>query len=345
MTAKTRYFSFGAASFLVLGLVGGLAAYYGVPVIGALSGEPNELLDVPDDAAMVAFANVREIMDSDVRQHVRQMLAPGSGAASDNAERRVQEETGINIETDVDHVVAYVVPAAVRDSQGDAVVLARGRFDQARIEQVISRHGGTAETYQGTRILVTRLDNSREPQGALSQPKGGEYSEIAVAFVQRELVAIGTGSAIRRSIDLEHGRGSNITANDEFMNVVRDTDEGNAWAVGRFDRLADQVRLPENLLRNLPPITYFAASAQLDGGVSAKLRVETRDAQAAQNLRDLIRGVIALGRLRAGAWPELQAVLQSLQLQADDKTVVLSFVLPSSALQALAQHRLDRRGQ
>ena len=317
MTTKTRYFLFGAASFLVLGLVGGLAAYYGVPVIGALSGEPDELVYVPDDAAMVAYANVREIMDSDVRQQVRQMLAPGSSAAVDDGQRRFREETGIDIETDIDHLVVYVAPE--QGAQSHSLMLARGRFDQARIEQLLRTRGGAIETYEGKRII--------------------EHSEMAMAFVQSGLVAIGTGAAIRRSIDLVSGRGSNITVNDEFMNLVRDADDGNAWAVGRFDRLAGQVRLPENLLRNLPPITYFAASGQVDEGVSARLRTETRDAQAAQNLRDVIRGFIALGKLQTSAWPELQAVLQSLQLQADDKTVVLSLVLPASVLQALAQHR------
>ena len=317
MTTKTRYFLFGAASFLVLGLVGGLAAYYGVPVIGALSGEPDELVYVPDDAAMVAYANVREIMDSDVRQQVRQMLAPGSSAAVDDGQRRFREETGIDIETDIDHLVVYVAPE--QGAQSHSLMLARGRFDQARIEQLLRTRGGAIETYEGKRII--------------------EHSEMAMAFVQSGLVAIGTGATIRRSIDLVSGRGSNITVNDEFMNLVRDADDGNAWAVGRFDRLAGQVRLPENLLRNLPPITYFAASGQVDEGVSARLRAETRDAQAAQNLRDVIRGFIALGNMQTSAWPELQAVLQSLQLQADDKAVVLSFVLPSSVLRALAQHR------
>ena len=317
MTTKTRYFLFGAASFLVLGLVGGLAAYYGVPVIGALSGEPDELVYVPDDAAMVAYANVREIMDSDVRQQVRQMLAPGPSAAVDDGQRRFREETGIDIETDIDHLVVYVAPE--QGAQNHSLMLARGRFDQTRIEQLLRTRGGAIETYEGKRIIG--------------------HSEMAVAFVQSGLVAIGTGAAIRRSIDLVSGRGSNITVNDEFMNTVRDADDGNAWAVGRFDRLAGQVRLPENLLRNLPPITYFAASGQVDEGVSARLRAETRDPQAAQNLRDVIRGFIALGKLQASAWPELQAVLQSLHLQADDKMIVLSLVLPSSVLQALAQHR------
>jgi len=336
MTTKTRYFLFGGASFLVLGLVGGMVAYHGVPAIGAFSGEPDELIYVPDDAAMVAFASVREIMDSEVRQHVRQMLPPGSAAAADDGQRRLKEETGIDIEADIDHVVAYVAPE--QGAQSHSLMLARGRFDRPRIERLLQAHGATIETYEGKRMIVRRSD-------ALSLPKGDEYPEMAIAFVQPGLVAVGTGAAIRRSMDLESGRGSNITANDEFMNQVRDTDQGNAWAVGRFDRLAGQVRLPENLLRNLPPITYFAASAQIDGGVSVKLRAEARDAQAAQNLRDVIRGFIALGKLQTGAWPELQAVLQSLQLRADDKTVSLSFVLPSSALQAIAQHRRTPNGQ
>jgi hypothetical protein len=84
---------------------------------------------------------------------------------------------------------------------------------------------------------------------------------------------------------------------------------------------------------------------QIDDGISGTVKAQARDAQAARALSDVVRGFIALGKLQTGTWPELQTVLQSLQLQSDDHTVTLSFVLPASALQALAKRRPERRAQ
>ena len=47
-----------------------------------------------------------------------------------------------------------------------------------------------------------------------------------------------------------------------LMRLVRDIDDGNAWAVARFDQLTG-TRLPQELANQLPPISWFAASGQL----------------------------------------------------------------------------------
>jgi hypothetical protein len=361
MTIKTRYFLFGATTFLTVGLIGGLLAYYGgVPAIGAFSNEPTELLYVPEDAAIVAFANVREIMDSEARQQIQQLFSEQAGVADANGRRRFEEETGINVETDIEHVVAYLRSAADQSAPDRGMVLARGRFDQMRIEQILEGHGGTIETYQGKRVLISGPPNpqlqvpnpgstSPTPTPELQSPNHesrvltpDKHPATAVAFIQPGLIAVGTSEAVRQAIDLEGGRGSNITMNDEFMRILRDSDDGNTWAVGRFDRLAGRVRLPENLVTNLPPITYFAGTGRIDSGISATLRTEARDESGARDLYDVIRGFMALGRMQAGPWPELQTVLQSAQLRADGKTVVLSFALPSSALRALTNRRAQR---
>ena len=168
---------------------------------------------------------------------------------------------------------------------------------------------------------------------------------MSVAFIQPGLVAVGTNVAVRRSIDLESGQGSDITTNDDFMRLIRDSDEGNVWAVGSFERINGHVPLLQNLMNNLPAVTYVAATAQIARGVSGRLRAQTRDAQAVRDLSDAARGFIALGKLQTGARPELQTVLESLQLQSEDNAVTVSFALPSSALQALVQRQPERKGQ
>ena len=347
MTPKTRYFLVGAAALLLLGLAGGLIAYYGMPGIGAFSSEPAELVYVPANAAAVAFANVHEIMNSEVRQQLRQMRPARAASADVEVWRRFEEQTGITVETDVEHLLAYVVPATEREGQSDAVMLARGHFDQARVERLAEQQGGTLETYQGKRILVHRRNRSAtgpsNPESPIPNP--GKNSEMAVAFIQPGLVAVGTNAAVRRSLDLGSGQGSDMTTNDDFMRLIRDSDEGNVWAVGSFERINGHVPLPQNLMNNLPAVTYFAVTGQIASGVSGRLRAQTRDAQAVRNLSDVVRGFIAFGKLQTGARPELQTVLESLQLQSEDNAVTVSFALPSSALQALAQRQPERKGQ
>ena len=72
MTKRTRYFMAGSTAVLAAGLCTGLVAYY-VGGFQPVSAAPvaNELRYVPADSAVVAFADVRSIMDSDLRQRLK----------------------------------------------------------------------------------------------------------------------------------------------------------------------------------------------------------------------------------------------------------------------------------
>jgi hypothetical protein len=98
--------------------------------------------------------------------------------------------------------------------------------------------------------------------------------------------------------------------------------------VGRFDALTSQARLPENVASQIPAITWFSVSTHVNGGIRGVLRAETRDDEAANNLRDVVRGFLALGKLQSGSHPEIQAMMQSLELGGTGKTVALSFDVP-----------------
>ncbi len=88
MTAKTRYFLFGSVLVLILGLSIGLVAYYGGMPSGLFSSAPGpaELKYVPGDAAVVAFANVRDVMNSELRQRLAQ-----AGGGHGGRPERVQD--------------------------------------------------------------------------------------------------------------------------------------------------------------------------------------------------------------------------------------------------------------
>jgi hypothetical protein len=129
-----------------------------------------------------------------------------------------------------------------------------------------------------------------------------------------------------------------VTDNAEIMALVRDVEDGTAWAVGRFDAIAAN-RIPQGVADQLPAINLFAASGHINGGIQAMVRAETRDDAAAQNLRDVVRGFIALARLQVGSNQQLVALLNSVQLAGDGRTVALSVTIPADALNLIAPRR------
>jgi hypothetical protein len=318
MTTKTRYFVIISLLVLMVGLGTGLLAYYvGFPT-SALSraGGPDELQLVPNDAAMVAYADVHQVMTSDLRQKIRGLMP-----MKENGQQEFQNQTGINIETDIDRVVFAVTPGRDTASRGSLIVLARGRFDQVKIEALMREHGATVEQYKDSRVIA-----------AADQPGG---PSISVSFLEPGLAAIGTSNLVHSAVDLKTG-GSSITTNDEVMQFVRDVELSNAWAVGRFDVLASQTNLPPQVSEKLPAIQWFSASAQIDGGIRGVVRAETRDEQAGNALRDVVRGVMGLVKLQAPSQPGLDTVVRSLELGGTGKTVTLSFEIPSAVFDTLA---------
>ncbi len=174
-------------------------------------------------------------------------------------------------------------------------MLAKGRFDQVRIEGLIREQGGVVEDYKGSRLLVQ------------------DEKKLAVVFVEPGLVAIGAPAAVRKSIDTKES-GTDVTDNDEVMRLVRDIDDGDAWVVARFDALAGartaRPRWQTSCRRSTGSRRRDSSTAASQG----QLRVETRDEPSAQNLQEVIRGFMALGRLQSGQHPEFAEFLNSIQL-------------------------------
>jgi hypothetical protein len=83
----------------------------------------------------------------------------------------------------------------------------------------------------------------------------------------------------------------------------------------------------------LPAITWLAASGSVDSSVSAKLHAEARDDKAAQDLQEVIRGLVALARMQAGQQPEYAELVNSIELSVEGTTVSVGFSLPPATLE------------
>lgn len=321
MSKRTRYFLIGSAVIVALGLGTGLVAYYnGSLPIGRSLGSETELAYLPSSAVAVGYADVRSIMNSEFRQKLRQMLPTGE------EKEKIQAELGVDIEKDIDTVAAaYMGGSSPFDG---AVVVVRGRFDEGQIEAKAVQHGATVGEYRGKK-LVSMSTGTQTAEGESHHANGG------VAFLEPGLVALGEVTAIKLAID-SAATGEDIRKNTELMDVVNDLHgTGNAWFVGKFDAITGQSGMPQQIRDHLPPVNMFAVSAHVNGGVRGAIRADARDDQAAEQLRDVVRGALAAGRLMSGQNKQMDTILNSLQITGSGKTVGLTFSLPVEFLEVL----------
>lgn len=315
MTRRTRLFVLISASVLIGGVGTGLvASYFGLQTLNFGSDGPEELAYIPQDAALVAFADVRHVMDSELRRRL-QPVRPGARL---NDGRDFLTRAGINIETDIDLMVAALPPGGAPDRR--PLALARGRFDQVRIEALMREGDGQAEDYKGARLL-TSVDGDQR---------------FAVAFVEPGLAAFGPLAEVRRAIDTKSGGSGSVTGNAEMMALIRDIDAGDAWAAGRWDAMTAAGRLPQGFAGQISAITWFAATGHIGSGIEGALRAEASTDEAATDLREVIRGFVALARFQTRQQPALSALIDSLQFGGEGRTVSVAFMVPAGTIDALA---------
>ncbi len=345
-TAKTRYFLFGSAAVLTAGLAAGTVAYMGgMPRAFASNVGPDELSLVPAGAAVVAYANVQGVMASEFRQRLTELMDDAG-----KERHQFQEHTGIDVERDIDAVIAAFAPVSVASNPHESGFVAlRGRFDTSKIESLVSSKGGRLGEYNGARLLMAPEDQDvaelepATPDGTDAPERTRGHVRPVIALVSPNLVIVGAEPAVKAAIDRNNGGASataSITSDPEFLRMLESVDQNSTvWAIGRpkaFGMHAD-AQVPSQVLQQIPEVKWFAASGHLNGGLQATFRAEGKDAEAGKNMREVVQGVLALARLQMESKPELKPMLNSVQVEGTGSGVALHMTLPSELLDVIVK--------
>jgi len=309
MTQRTRYFLLGSSMVIIVGLATGLVAMYGGNLpMRATSVGPAELAYMPGATSAVAYANVHEVMNSQFRQKLRQAFPTGE------EKDKIQAEIGVDIEHDIDTVVVGFIG---KPDDKNGVVLVRGRFNTPQIEAVAVQHGATAGDYNGKRMITM----------------SGASESGAVAILEPGLLALGNVTSVQGAIDAAK-TGQNVTKNTDVMKYIAELDGRNtAWAVGRLEGMAlADTGLPQQAKDQLSAVQWCILNLHVDGGVNGVVRAIARDDQAAENLRDVVRGGLAAAHLMGGRDTRLDAVINAIQVTGTGKDIAVSFTVPTEIL-------------
>ncbi|MPZ17935.1 MAG: hypothetical protein GEV06_08495 [Luteitalea sp.] len=317
---KTRYFILAAAVVLVGGLCTGLIAYYRGDLsssVLAQAGGQDDLRYVPDAASVVGYADVRAVMSSEFRQRMKKLERDSPG------KNRFRDETGIDIERDVDSVVGCLLSGEGGSSISGGFAVLRGRFDVQRIEAAATEHGATIVMHNGRQLYLMSDDG----------PRHGD--RLAFGFMEDGALLVGQEPAVKLAIDRADSGASGPSSEDVMRLIDEASAQATVWAVGSPEGLAAG-KLPGPVAAQVPQIKWFSATSRLNGGMAATLRAETIDEAAAKNLRDAVTGMAALARMSLGNRQEWQQVLQSLQIGGEGTTVSMSLTLPLAAVDYIA---------
>jgi hypothetical protein len=331
MSNKTRYFVAISGAILAIGLGTGLvASYMSLPVsVFSSAAGPEELQYVPADAAVVAYANVRDVMNSELRKRFK--------AIEPSAEHKneFEEKTGLNFEEHVDSVVAAVMPkdGMANHPAGAFLILARAQYNAERLQKLALEHGAEVSQYQGKTLITHQDKDASDPTP----------DNMAFGFVEADLVAFGTVESVKASIDARASN-RNVVSNNEMMKLVNEINNANAWAVGRFDAIADKAGLPPEVRNAMPSISWFSAAGHINGGVSGTFKAEAKDEATAKNLRDVMAGFLAMAKMQAQNKPGMQQLADSLVISGDGNSVALAFDIPAEVLDVLEALANSRQG-
>jgi hypothetical protein len=320
MTHRTRYFLVGSGLIVVVGLCTGLVAYYtGHLPFGAGSRGPAELAYVPPDTAAIAYADVRHIMDSEFRKRVRSLIPTGEG------KERLLAQTGIDVERDIDSVVATLGDGD--NGQQKPIVFVRGRFQPERIEALAREHGGTTEEYRGKRLVVESAGNGSSDFAIGARPVG----QGGLAFLEPNLLAFGSMDRLKSAIDAAATHQS-VASTSELMKLVGGVSSGDAWVVGRFETLAGDARMAPAMRNQLSALQWFSLSADVDQSIVGRVHAQAKDAQSGEQIRSVINGMLGAARLLTNQDQRVTTALSSVQASGVGPDIDLSFSVPADVI-------------
>lgn len=278
------------------------------PAVGSL---PETLLSLPDGATFIGYVSVERLIKSPLFE----TLINEHGKDLDE----LAELIGLDARRDVREVAFFTVMEGSNVRKGAAVFA--GSFDRSKIVALLQDQLFETLSHAGAEIFVAAGKD--------------EENSRAVTFLTDQLAAVGDLGGVRLVVDTHKRTHSSVASSSEMLDLVGKARPGDSfWVAGSLESLLPQalVTLSPNLKLPIPRIRQILVSGNVQENISAMVRGETPDAQTATDVENLLRGVVALARLQSDLNPEIQKILESVQIASDQTAVTISLNVPFSLI-------------
>ena len=308
-----RHFAVVASALLFTGAVSALASV-----------DSGLLAMVPAGSRIVGGVDVTKSRNSEFGQYV---LAKTQ--AEDAHFQEMITETGFDPRRDLQNILFATSGPSGKTGQHSFAILARGTFDQRRIKSLATTKGGaTLVTYGGVDMLVDK--------------KSGSELQSAVGFLDTGVAAMADLATLKQMID---NRGVPTLLDADLKSKI--TSIGNAndvWfvsMVGGADFLAQHMGGGGEgaQAKTLQGVTQSSVGVRLGSTIDTTIDAETRSAQDAQSLSDVIRFMASMVQMQRQNDPRagvLANALDGMTLQNTGTSVHFAGSVPEKTLEQLA---------
>jgi hypothetical protein len=321
---RSRLVFFAAMTVVVVGVAAGVGALWLSPARAAVGPLAGEALILPADAKFVMGFDVKRFAASPFYERFK-----AQRGMQPEALEELEAKTGLNPARDIDQIV--VAGTGVRGAAGVAVAL--GHFDLYKLGRAIEASGKAHGTsYEG----VTVYNFSEESKQPLS-----------LALLDESTLVLGPSDQVTQALASRTRGETPLKTNAGLMARVEKIQPGSTfWMVGDQSLLAS---LPTSIPAPgasagsgslaLPALVGLTVTGDLDPQVSFAVTGEAKDAAAAKNLADIVRGLVAMASLQAAQKPELQQLASAVSVATDENRVLVSARIPYETLDALQPKR------
>jgi hypothetical protein len=311
-----------AMSVVVVGVVAGLGALWMSSAHAAVGPLAGEALILPQDARFVMGFDVKRFAASPFYER----FATKRGMKPEMMQQ-LEERTGLNPTRDIDQIVIAGTGQSGKESPGVAVAF--GRFDLYKLGRAIETQGRAQSTnHEG----VTVYYFADEPR------------MLATAFLDESTLLFGSKDRVLAAISSRTRGEAPLKANAQLMSLVEKVRPGSTfWMVGDQSLLSSMpTSIPApgsspdaGASMQLPALQSLTVTGDLDPQVSVAITGEARDALAAQNLADVVRGLVAMASLQAQQRPELQQLASAISVTTEENRVLVNARVPYETLEML----------
>ncbi len=320
---RSRLVFFAAMTVVVVGVAAGVGALWLSPARAAVGPLVGEALILPADAKFVMGFDVKRFAASPFYERFKAQRGMKPEALAE-----LEAKTGLDPARDLDQIV--VAGTGVRGTAGVAVAL--GHFDLYKLGRAIEASGKAhATSYEG----VTVYNFSEE-----SKP-------LSLALVDESTLVLGPTDQVTQALASRTRGETPLKTNTALMARVEKIQPGSTfWMVGDQSLLAS---LPTSIPAPgasagggsiaLPSLVGLTVTGDLEPQVSIAVTGEARDAAAAKNLADVVRGLVAMASLQAAQKPELQQLASAVSVATEENRVLVSARIPYETLDALQPKR------
>lgn len=273
---------------------------------------------------------------------LKQMRSGGPGVAMYNWLRdevmdEIREDSGIDVEKEVDRVTSY---ATVNDG---AVLIIDGKLSQDTRDKIMAfiATGGDISPLKSkgkTYFHFGGNDNVDEDvvyeagDVAFEIDSLGEESWISMAVKNRLIITSTEGHM--QELLASNGRVRGTRSVDDAILIL--TAEKTLVQAGMKSGMLGEADWDSNILRNTEEVAFLISAAANKLAIEAKLI--TADAEMAEGLASVTRGLISLLRFDQEVGPEVVAALQGTRVEASGKNLRISVALdPEIVVQTLSE--------